>query len=82
LEVPSPWPAPWEIIPWEPVEGPSEGFRGENMSGSVFGMSLAPGLGPWGAKVPDRTGQGRMDAEKASIQVSRLPVGERGGERR
>jgi len=52
------------------------------MSGSVFGMSLAPGLGPWGAKVPDRTGQGQMDAEKASIQVSRLPVGERGGERR
>jgi hypothetical protein len=40
--------------------------------------SLAPGLGPWGAKASDRTGQGRMDAEKASIQVSHLPVGERG----
>jgi hypothetical protein len=40
--------------------------------------SLAPGLGPWGAKASDRTGQGRVDAEKASIQVSRLPVGERG----
>jgi hypothetical protein len=24
-------------------------------------MSLAPGLGPWGAKAPDRTGQGRVD---------------------
>jgi hypothetical protein len=45
-------------------------------------MFLAPGLGPWGAKAPDRTGQGRVDAFSASIQVSRLPVGERGGERR
>jgi hypothetical protein len=43
-----------------------------------FRMSLVPGLGPWGAKASDRTGQGRVDAEKASIQVSRLPVGERG----
>jgi hypothetical protein len=45
-----------------------------------FRKSLVPGLGPWGAKASDRTGQGRVDAEKASIQVSRLPVGERGGE--
>jgi hypothetical protein len=40
-----------------------------------FRMSLVPGLGPWGAKASDRTGQGRVDAEKASIQVSRLSRG-------
>jgi hypothetical protein len=47
------------------------------MSDLGSGMSLAPGLGPWGAKASDRTGQGRVDAFSASIQVSRL-LGERG----
>jgi hypothetical protein len=60
--------------------GSGSGVR--NMSGSVFGTSLAPGLGPWGGhpkgcRLPDRTGQGRVDAFSASIQVSRL-LGERG----
>jgi hypothetical protein len=44
-------------------------------------MSLAPGLGPWGAKASDRTGQGRVGVvTSTSTQLSRLPVGERGGE--
>jgi hypothetical protein len=46
-----------------------------------FRKSLVPGLGPWGAKASDRTGQGRVGVvTSTSTQLSRLPVGERGGE--
>jgi hypothetical protein len=44
-----------------------------------FRKSLVPGLGPWGAKASDRTGQGLVGVvTSTSTQLSRLPVGERG----
>ena len=58
--------------------GGGSGSGGENMSNLGSGMSLAPGLGPWGAKASDRTGQGRVGVvTSTSTQLSRL-LGERG----
>jgi hypothetical protein len=46
---------------------------------NLLGKILVPGLGPWGAKAPDRTGQGRVGVEDHTHSTL-PPVSKGGGE--